>query len=111
MGIPTYGYGWVGQEGRLVSWLQAYALSENLGEPVRWDAAAQSPWLTYRDEQGVEHTVWFENTYSITAKLELARSYGVGGVFLWLVGDEDDGVWPVLSAFADGEDLRSGKPS
>lgn len=106
LGIPTYGYWWDGAQAHLVSWLQAYVRSQDLGVPVLWDPAAQSPWLTYRDAEGVEHTIWFENSHSIQAKLGLAQSFGVGGVFLWLVSDEDDGVWPVVSAFADGEDLK-----
>jgi spore germination protein len=110
LGVPTYGYGWVGIDVRLVSWLQAYELSRDLGVPVRWDAAAESPWITFRDDQGRPHTIWFENTYSIRSKLELAHEYGIGGVFLWLVGDEDDGLWPVISEFAQGRSLQTGAP-
>jgi spore germination protein YaaH len=107
LGIPTYGYRWDGGDGRLVSWLQAYGLSRQYEVPVRWDPYAASPWLTYRDEAGVEHVVWFENSQSITAKLELAQSYGVGGTFLWLVGDEDDNAWPVISTYAEGEQVAA----
>ena len=110
LGIPTYGYGWAGGEGRLVSWLQAYAASENHDVPTRWDPVAASPWITYSDAQGTDNTIWFENAPSIALKLGLAQSYGLGGVFLWLVGDEDEGVWPVVSAFADGDDLQEGMP-
>jgi spore germination protein YaaH len=106
LGLPTYGYNWIEDNGQLVSWQQAYGLSQKLDVPVRWDPAAQSPWLTYQDEQGVRRTIWFENTFSITTKLELAQSYDIGGVFLWLVGDEDDGVWPVISDFANGETVQ-----
>jgi spore germination protein YaaH len=73
--------------------------------PVNWDQTAQSPWLAYTDDQGTEHEVWFENAYSIKAKLQLAQSYRIGGVFLWLVGDEDDGLWPIVSAYRGGEDM------
>ena len=110
LGIPTYGYGWAGGEGRLVSWLQAYAAAEDQGVPTRWDPVAASPWITYSDDAGTENTIWFENAPSIALKLGLAQSYDLGGVFLWLVGDEDEGVWTVVSAFADGDDLREGMP-
>lgn len=102
LGIPTYGYGWVGDDGQLVSWMQAYSLSTRLKVPVHWDMTAQSPWLTYVDAHGVSHAVWFENSYSIKAKLDLARSFGVGGVYLWLVGDEDASVWPLVDGFRHG---------
>jgi len=108
LGIPTYGYGWVGDNGRLVSWLQAFGLSKQLGVPVHWDTTAQSPWIAYVDAGGVSHTMWFENTYSIKAKLDLAHSFGVGGVYLWLVGDEDSGVWPVVADYGRGSTMRNG---
>ena len=110
LGIPTYGYGWAGSSGRLVSWLQAYAASKRYGVPTRWDVTAESPWLVYRDEQGVEHTLWFENSYSIRTKLAIAHAYGIGGVHLWLVGDEDDGMWPLVSAYHSGSVEELGAP-
>jgi spore germination protein YaaH len=105
LGIPTYGYGWGAGEGELVSWVQAYATSQAHGVPVHWDQTAQSPWFSYIDDEGVERTVWFENAYSIKAKLQLAQSYRIGGIYLWLVGDEDDGIWSMVSAYTGGEDM------
>ncbi|NEK95659.1 peptidoglycan hydrolase [Modestobacter muralis] len=104
LGVPTYGYRWGPQGGELVSWLQAYGLSEQYGVPVSWDQTGQSPWLVYRDADGIERTVWFENAYSIRAKLELAQQYRLGGVYLWLVGDEDDGLWQVVEDYRRGVD-------
>jgi spore germination protein YaaH len=105
LGIPTYGYGWDATDGELVSWVQAYATSQAHGVPVHWDPTAQSPWFSYIDDQGTERTVWFENAYSIKAKLQLAQSYRIGGIYLWLVGDEDDGIWSMVSAYRGGEDM------
>jgi spore germination protein YaaH len=105
--IPTHGYAWDGDGGRLISWLQAYAQAQALDVPIRWDGAAQSPWLRYRDAEGVQHTFWFENSHSIRVKLELAQSQGIGGVCLRLVGDEDDGMWPVVADFAGGAALST----
>jgi len=105
LGVPTYGYGWGPGGGELVSWLQAYAISDKRGVPVNWDQTAQSPWLTYLDDEGVERTVWFENAFSIKAKLELAQHYRIGGVYLWLVGDEDDGLWDMVAAYRTGADM------
>lgn len=98
LGVPSYGYDWVGTHANLVSWLQVYNLAERYGAQVRWDDLAQSPWLAYQDSRGVRHVVWFENAYSTMAKLALARNMGVGGVYLWLAGDEDDLMWRNLRA-------------
>ena len=111
LGVPTYGYGWGPQGGELVSWLQAYGLSQQHQVPVRWDQTGQSPWLVYTDAEGVERTVWFENAYSVRAKLELAQRYRLGGVYLWLVGDEDDGLWQVVEDYRRGADTgEAGAP-
>ncbi len=106
LGVPTYGYGWGPQGAELVSWLQVYDLARTSGEPVRWDSGAQSPWLRYVDDEGVERTVWFENAYSVGAKLAVAQAHGIGGVYLWLVGDEDDALWSMVSAYRSGTDMR-----
>ena len=105
LGVPTYGYSWGAGDGELVSWLQSYGLSQRHDVPVNWDHTGQSPWLSYRGEDGVERTVWFENAYSTKAKLQLAQSYRIGGIFLWLVGDEDDGLWPMVEAYREGEEM------
>ena len=61
--------------------------------------------LTYTDATGHEHVVWFENAASATAKLDAAQGAGIGGVYLWLYGYEDTGVW---SAFHDTFPIGSG---
>lgn len=104
LGVPTYGYDWVGAKGQLVSWLQAYQLSRTHGAVVRWDNKAQSPWFTYESAQRQQHTVWFENAYSSSAKIALAKSFKLGGVYLWLVGDEDDLIWSRLGSGRSGND-------
>jgi spore germination protein len=81
----------------LVSWLQAYGLEQKYGAAVHWDTTSQSPWLTYRSADGARHVVWFENSYSILAKVALAQSMHIGGAYLWLAGDEDDRLWKRLS--------------
>ena len=100
LGVPAYGYDWVGRKGTLVSWLQAYGLEQKYGSPVHWDTYAQSPWLTYRSADGAQHVVWFENAYSTLMKLALARYKKLGGAYLWLAGDEDDLLWQRVSPAA-----------
>jgi spore germination protein len=96
LGVPMYGYDWVGSTGTLVSWLQAYQLARTHDAGMHWDRQAQAPWFSYVSAQGQRHTVWFENAYSSSAKIALARKDGVGGVYLWLAGDEDDLIWKQL---------------
>ena len=59
LGVPLYGYDWVGDTGTPVSWEQVYELAQEHQAAVQWDGASQSPWLTYTDAQGRQHEVWF----------------------------------------------------
>jgi spore germination protein len=96
LGIPEYGYDWSRGVGTSITWLQALRLSRQHHVRPRYDASSQSPWFTYTDASGQEHTVWFENAESSQAKFDVARGSGIGGVYLWMYGYADPGTWPVL---------------
>jgi spore germination protein YaaH len=96
LGIPMYGYDWVGKKGTPVAWLQAFRLANQYHATMRFDLASQTPWFEYTDPKGQVHHVWFENAASATAKLDVAQGSGIGGVYLWLYGYEDTDVWSAL---------------
>lgn len=96
LGIPLYGYNWSGGRGTAISWLQALRLSREYHAPPRYDVTSQAPWFSYTDRAGRKHTVWFENAASSRAKFDLAQGAGLGGVYLWMYGYEDAGLWPAL---------------
>lgn len=93
LGIPEYGYDWVGDQGTPITWLQAFQLANQYHATTHYDTTSQTPWFTYTDAGGQQHTVWFENAASSAAKLGVARAEGIRGVYLWLYGSEDIGVW------------------
>ncbi len=95
LGIPVYGYDWSAGKGSPVTWRQAADLLNAQRVPLRWDRVSRSPWLQYT-EGGVEHEVWFEDGASAAAKFDLARTYGIHGVYLWMFGDEDPLIWRQL---------------
>jgi spore germination protein YaaH len=109
LGIPLYGYDWVGRAGRPVSWSEVYRLSTGHSAAVRWDEASGSPWFTYTDAQGRQHVVWFENAYSSAVKIDIARSYGLRGVALWMYGQEDQVTWSRLSPGSGGSPAGGGR--
>jgi spore germination protein len=96
LGVPLYGYDWVGGQGTPVSWLQAFQLSVLYGVKPHFDAASQSPWFGYTDQDDRRHVVWFENGPSTQAKFEVAESAGIGGVYVWIYGLEDTSIWTAL---------------
>ena len=96
LGVPLYGYDWVGHHGTGISWLQALRLSRQYHATARYDQASQTPWFSYRDAAGRQHTVWFENAASSRAKFGAAQGAQIGGVYLWMYGYEDGGTWSAL---------------
>lgn len=97
LGIPLYGYDWVGEHGTNVTWLQAFQLATQHRAETHYDPVSQTPWFRYTDERGREHEVWFENSVSSKAKFEVARGSGIRGVYLWMYGYEDTATWNRLA--------------
>jgi len=95
LGIAGYGYDWssAGVTG-VPSW-RAPQVAARYGAPIRWDDASQEAHFTYWSG-GRRHDVWYENSYSIAGKLNLARRYNIGGVALWSLGQEDSRTWQVI---------------
>jgi len=96
LGVPLYGYDWVGNRGTPLSWLQVFRLASEHRIRPYFNVATQSPWFTYTDATGRQHMVWFENAPSTEAKFKAARNAGIGGVYLWVYGYEDTSIWNAL---------------
>ncbi len=110
LGVPVSGFDWVDGQGEPVSWLQSYGRTKAFNATLQYDRLSQSPSFKYTDAQGRTHEVWFENAESTTAKLEAAKAAGIRGVYLWMIGGEDDRTWaqlqqvlPVMEATAATE--------
>lgn len=96
LGVPVSGFDWVDGLGEPVSWLQCYGRTKAFNATLEYDRLSQSPSFKYTDAQGRAHEVWFENAESTAAKLEAAKTAGIGGVYLWMIGGEDDRTWAQL---------------
>jgi spore germination protein len=96
LGVPVAGFDWVDGQGEPVTWLQCFGRTRAYGATLRYDRLSQSPSFKYTDAQGRAHEVWFENAESTTAKLEVAKASGIRGVYLWMIGGEDDRTWARL---------------
>jgi spore germination protein YaaH len=97
LGIGAYGYDWVGSQGEPLSWAEAQEVAREHGVDVRWDAETASSWFTYEDENGREHTVWFEDARSARLKVAAALGLGVSNVVVWQLGGADPRLWSVLA--------------
>jgi spore germination protein len=95
LGIPLYGYDWVGDHGTSVTWMQAVQLASEHHATIHYDTSSQAPWFAY-SAVGGRHTVWFENAQSSRSKFGLAQQAGIGGVYLWMYGNGEPSTWSVL---------------
>ncbi|MGY1730616.1 glycosyl hydrolase family 18 protein [Geodermatophilus sp. SYSU D01045] len=101
LGLATYGYDWVGEQGAVLGAADAVALAERVGARPRWDDAAAAVTFTYT-ENGQEHTVWFEDARALAAKQDVAVEHGLRGVAIWRLGGEDPAVWPTVAGVTTG---------
>ena len=88
MGVPNYGYDWTlpfvqGTAARSLTNVEAVTLSGQVGAAIQFDEAAQAPFFRYRDGDGRQHEVWFEDARSLRAKYALVDEYGLAGVSFW----------------------------
>lgn len=92
MGQNLYGYDWTlpfvrgGQYARAVSPQAAIQLALRYNVNIQYDTKAQAPFFNYKDNEGKEHIVWFEDARSIQAKFQLVQRLGLRGVGFWKLG-------------------------
>lgn len=96
LGFGLYGIDWIGKSGNEFQWQELTDLATLHKESIQWDETSMSPWFQYTDKQGEEHTVWFENAASVSAKLDLVTKYQVAGVHFWRLGGEDPQTWDMV---------------
>lgn len=90
IGIGVYGYDWNLQTGKAdsITYRDAANLAAKYNSTVEYDTDAQSPYFSYEN-----HEVWFENTESIAAKLQIIAKNKVGGIAIWRLGQEQPDIW------------------
>ncbi|MDP5274116.1 glycosyl hydrolase family 18 protein [Chengkuizengella axinellae] len=100
IGINSYGYDWNlnnSSKNKSILWSElSKIINTNNSTQMYWDDAANSPYLTYTDTNGDEHIVWYEDSKSITDKVDLVDQYGLAGVSVWEVGLTNDGLWTAI---------------
>lgn len=92
MGQNLYGYDWTlpyvqgGPFAKALSPQAAIGLARQHGVSIAYDYQAQAPHFNYRDGEGREHVVWFEDARSIQAKFNLLKELDLRGISYWKLG-------------------------
>jgi spore germination protein YaaH len=92
LGIPLYGYDWIGSTGTGQMWAELEQTRIAHNATRQWSSADSAPWFSY-SANGASHVAWYEDAQSIDAKLAIVDKYGLGGAIFWRIGGEDPGVW------------------
>ena len=66
-----------------------------------WSEVHQNPYLIYTTEMGERIFLWYQDSRSVAAKIQLARSFGINGASVWRMGIVPNSAgWDVWDNFA-----------
>ncbi|HWJ03394.1 MAG TPA: glycosyl hydrolase family 18 protein, partial [Verrucomicrobiae bacterium] len=93
LGLPNYGYDWVGSQGKGITYSQAIATADAYNTAII-DDAQNGPHFTY-NANGVMHEIWFINSGYYASLLDLVNRYNINGIAIWRLGGEDPDNYPI----------------
>ena len=67
------------------SYDKIYARLQNQNTQITYSDIYQNPYAIY-NEGGIKNVIWYENTQSVEAKINLAKMFGVNKISLWRIG-------------------------
>lgn len=93
VGLPTYGYDWSMGKGASLQYEDAIkTIKDNLSSSSR-DLDSGSLKSVYKDNKGVSHIMWFEDSNSMTQKVNIVKEMGIKNICFWRLGGEDLKFW------------------
>ena len=112
LGVPFYGYEWqttsresgshtFPNTGTTASYKRVTELLENNRDTLKvqehWNEDALSPYISYI-EDGDIYVIYYENSRSISYKLDYVNQLELGGIAIWALGYEGDSreLWDVI---------------
>ena len=76
---------------------QAGRLVEENGAEVSFDESAGQQYAQWTDEEGRLCQIWLEDEDSVRERASMISEYGLGGIAAWVLGNEEDFVWEIIS--------------
>ena len=96
LGIPLYGYDWIEMQAKDFVFEDVSTLLDKYKVKAALDSDSKSKFFDYTDSDDTSHEVWFEDSDTISFKLQIAEKYEIGGVDFWRLGGEDGKVWSTV---------------
>lgn len=95
LAVYVGGWRWEAGNARQLPFAEAMAVSRSPGAELGWSQQDAVPFVRGgASAPAVE--VWFEDACSVLEKAKLARAYGLRGLSLWYLGNEDPALFPAL---------------
>lgn len=107
IGLATIGYDWELPYSAGISSVysltqdRAVDLAREKNAVIQFDAISQTPFFRYSDknkEKSIEHIVWFIDSRSINALLELVVKYDLKGAGIWNIMIFNTQLWLVINS-------------
>ena len=107
VGLPWYGYDWLGTSGTSVVYSQAVATAQRNGVAIGYDVNGEATY-SYNGR-----TVYFQDATSYSRKVDavLAKHPGIGGFAAWRAGAEDPAIWTRVKALRGGSTTSPALPA
>jgi spore germination protein len=104
IGVATLGYDWelpyvTGISNvNLISFDNVNNLANDYGAVIQFDDESQSPFFTYTTNMLVNHVVWFINSRTINATLDLVSKYNLQGISVWNITVFNPQLWLIVNS-------------
>jgi spore germination protein YaaH len=97
LALPAFAYDWPvdGDQAAVRRGRDVAALGRTEGTAVRSVQAAETE-VRYVTRSGLQSQAWYLDGQSFLSRVRMAKTYGLRGVVLWRLGDEDDSWWMEL---------------
>ena len=116
LALGDYGYDWTLPHGKekgsanAVTFNEATQIAHDSGAQPVMDDTELNPHFAYKDDNGLDHSVWFLDASTLFNQIRVADGFRPMGYALWRMGGEDPLDWKLLrhgygAAKADGLDV------
>lgn len=92
LGLPLYGYDWVGEKGESVVYQTAVDRIKQYSGSLERDPQSQEM-VGHYVKDGEPHELWFQDAQSVRGKIAAAQKLGVNNFIFWRLGGEDPTLW------------------
>lgn len=104
-GIPFYSRYWYSDSGGALFYGGEAGMDETAeyvsshGVEMQWVEEQGVSYAAYDGADGNYYEFWIEDLNAVARKMQLITQYDLGGVSCWKLGQENNGVWSVISRY------------